>query len=368
MAVKLCRALLRRGDFWKAGFLGADANRLPAALSALTTLPGGRLIVMDYAETRTVDVAEVLETLPDSATSLEPVRVLLLVRNPSGTPASLDDARPWVDAVRATRREDANQLLDDAHCALLDAAPFWDTERITLFEKALAQLPPYLGLPEESLSGTVDTHFLGRPEFAQPLYVVMAAYLQLVGTLNATDGPAALFEGVLEHEAEYWLSTAALPHIKLDLTEPELRFLVALATLTDATDDNEARELLNQVAFLAGDANSRCRDRALAWLRQLYPGQGASYWGQLLPDRLGEYLVTQEVSSRAELIAAAFNPERSPARAVDSSLHRPRPRLHRLREPRIGGCPPRQRTPRRLVRAMPQPCIHPSSLGIVTHR
>ncbi|MFT3886602.1 MAG: tetratricopeptide repeat protein [Arachnia sp.] len=314
LAVELCRVLLARGDFWKAGFLHSDVSRFPAALGVLTTFPGGRLIVMDYAETRTVDVAEVLETLPESATFLGPVRVLLLVRNPSDTPDSPGDTKPWVDAVRATRREDANQLLDEASCALLDAAPFRATERAALFRKALDQLPPYLGLPATSASTTVDTAFLEQPEFDQPLSVVMAAYLQLVGSLNVTEGSTGLFEGVLEHEAEYWRSQARQSN--LGLTEPELRLLVALATLTDAIDDNEARTLLSQVSFLSGDANALSRERAQSWLRQLYPGQGSSQWGQFLPDRLGEYLVAKELASRSELVAAAIDAKRSPIQWV----------------------------------------------------
>ena len=310
LAVELCRAVLNRGEFWKAGFLGSDD--LTVACAALRAMPGGRLIVMDYAETRTHDIVKVLGSLFSSATALEPVRIVLLVRNPSGMPESMQDTEPWVRAVQAPKEEATNQLLDEANCVLLDAPHFWGMEKETLFTEAIARLPDYLGLPDDTNASTTDTGFLNHAEFAQPLFVVMAAYLHLTGSLDTESGPAGLFEGVLEHEAEYWCSTAVLPKIQLDLPEPQLRLLVAFSTLTDAANDSEAWDLLSRVGFLAGEANALRREQAHAWLRQLYPGQGISRWGPLLPDRLGEYLVAEQLTGRPELIAAALDPGRSP--------------------------------------------------------
>lgn len=310
LAVELCRVLLNRGEFWKAGFLGSDD--LTVACAALRAMPGGRLIVMDLAETRTYDIVKVLGSLFSSATALEPVRVVLLVRNPSGMPDSVQDTDPWVKAVQVPKEEATNQLLDEANCALLDAPHFWGMEKETLFADAIARLPDYLDLPDDTNAGTVDTGFLNHAEFSQPLFVVMAAYLHLTGSLDTESGPAGLFEGVLEHEAEYWCSTAVLPKIR-DLAEPQLRLLVAFSTLTDTADDGEAWDLLGRVGFLAGEANALRREQAHAWLRQLYPRQDTSRWGPLLPDRLGEYLVAEQLVSRPELIATALDPGRSPA-------------------------------------------------------
>ncbi|HMR50535.1 MAG TPA: tetratricopeptide repeat protein [Arachnia sp.] len=313
LAVELCRRLIAGRGLWHAGFLGKGG--ITKACASLQTIPGGRLIVMDYAETRTRDVAKVLTSLHGSATSLEPVRVLLLVRNPTsaarGGAAGPDDPGPWRKALHVYKQEASNQLLDEAACTLLDAASFEAADREVLFDTALRTLPAYLDPASSSDVPATDPSFLHHPDFAQPLYVVMAAYLHLVGTLDTSHGTAGLFEGVLEHEAEYWERTAALKKIELDLTEPELRLLVALSTLTDAGDDNEALNLLGQVDFLGEDAFRRGRSQA--WLRQLYPGQNALQWGQLLPDRLGEYLVAQQLVSRPGLIAAALDPGRDPA-------------------------------------------------------
>ena len=318
LAVELCRNLIERGPYWRAGFLGLDS--LAAAIPALCTTPGGRLIVIDYAETRTRDVAEALTSLVASAISLEPVRVLLLVRNPAvdpfGRPTQSDDPRPWLDAVCAPRQEAANQLLDEAGCILLDADPLAVTDRVRMFEAAAARLPCYLGQEADGVLGGLDMGFLERPEFAQPLNVAMAAYLHVAGRLNVESVAVGLFEGVLEHEAEYWRRAAELSRIQLDLTDPEHRLLVALASLTDATDDQEARQLLGQIDFLSGDANALRLRRAAAWLRQLYPAPAASQWGQLPPDRLGEYLVATQLANHPQLVAMALGLEREPAQWV----------------------------------------------------
>ena len=315
LAVELCRRRLRGGTYWRAGFLGSEG--LATGIPALCAMPGGRLIVMDYAETRTLDVAHVLTSSYASATSLEPVRVLLLVRNPavdpSGTLPLPEDPMPWVKALRAPRQEAANDLLDEATCVLLDADPLALVDRVRLFNEAITQLPRYVGphAADATLRG-VDAGFLDRPEFAQPLYVAMAAYLHVAGLLQVDAGTVGLFEGVLDHEAEYWRATAALSEIELDLNQPEHRLLVALATLTDAADDDEARRLLEQVRFLNGDANALRLGRAVSWLRRLYPLSGASAWGQLLPDRLGEYLVASQLASQPQLIGTVLELERDP--------------------------------------------------------
>ena len=313
LAVELSRQLRARGNYWRAGFLGSEG--LTTGIPALCTMPGGRLIVMDYAETRTLDVANVLTSLHASATSLEPVRVLLLVRNPavspSGTPPQAEDPTPWVKALRAPRQEAANNLLDEATCILLDTDSLAVADRVRLFTDAIAQLPEYVGQHAADVPpGGVEAGFLERPEFAQPLYVAMAAYLHVAGRLEVEGGPVGLFEGVLEHEAAYWRATAALPMIALDLTEPEHRLLVAFATMTDATDDVEARQLLGQIGFLSGDANALRLGRVAVWLRRLYPTEIGSQWGQLLPDRLGEYLVATQLPSHPQLIRTVLGLER----------------------------------------------------------
>lgn len=315
LAVELCQLLLNtRGGYWRAGFQNSRTSA--AALSALAKTPGGRLIVLDYAETRVEEVSAVLTSLSPSATWLQPVRVLLLVRNPLqgsvGGPPLSSDKEPWRAAVRPLADEAANTLLDDAGILTLPGGSLTIDDRELLFSQAVNGLPVYMGLPIGASVRHEDTDFLNRTEYDQPLYVAMAAYLFVSGERPVMNGSQALFEGVLRHEAKYWERSASLPGIGLTLNEPELRLLVALATVTDVTDDTEALALLEHIRFLRGDANALRRERAYRWLHQLYPSQGCR-WGQIFPDRLGEYVIAQQFADKPELVRAVLSPSRSPS-------------------------------------------------------
>jgi hypothetical protein len=318
LAVELCRRVtIDRAGYWRAGFVGSDVSA--AMLSALGTMPGGRLIVLDYAETRARDVVAMLTALAPLATSLQPVRVLLLVRSPrpglAGSPLAPNDPEAWRASVRPIGDEAANALLDDASITVLNAGSLALDDRERLFLAAVGRLPVYLGMPADTEPRPTETGFLSGSEYGEPLYVAMAAYLSLAGEHAVPHGQRALFEGVLKHEAKYWQRTASLPATGLALNEPELRLLVALATLTDVAGEVEALELLGQVEFLRGDANALLRQRASRWLTQLYPLKGC-HWGQLLPDRLGEYIVAHQLATRPALVQAALSPARASAQLL----------------------------------------------------
>lgn len=267
LAVELCRRLVARGSFWLCGFLGS--KDVETAVAALSSQPGGRLIVIDYAETRTGDVARVLTSLVASATFMEPVRVLLLVRTPALGAVRVvvghDDAEAWVGAVRPSRDEAVNQLLDEADCLVLGSAAFTHTDRVEMFTRSVRHLGAFVGADSVAVE-QIDPSFLAHPDFSQPLAVAMAAYMAAHGQHTTEANLAGLYEGVLEHEAVYWQANDKLPWVRLGLTEPEHRLLVAVATLTDAVDDNDARKLLHAVDFLRGEANARTVERALRWL------------------------------------------------------------------------------------------------------
>lgn len=209
LATELCRRYRTRdAAYWRTGFLGAAPST--EALQHLTTVSGGRIVVLDYAETRADEVASVLEALQLGATSLAPVRVVLLVRNPR-TPLTTrtsepDDPQPWIEAVRSYGRESADALLDDASCTLLNAEPLDQSQLEALFGQALASLRQFVGRAAGTAEAS-DLGFLSAPDYAQPLALVSAAYLAAAGTPFGAGGSTAVFEGILRHEGRYWALT-----------------------------------------------------------------------------------------------------------------------------------------------------------------
>ncbi|WP_415111479.1 tetratricopeptide repeat protein [Propioniciclava sp.] len=196
-----------------------------------------------------------------------------------------------------------------AECVLLNDDPLSLDERQQLFDDAVATLPAYLGL-RPAVDPSAGALVLESPAYAQPLNIAMAAYLSAVGQPTLATSPQELFEGVLEHEANYWERTAKLSTINLDLDAPDLEPLVALATLTDA-DEPEAITLLDGVDYL----NALQRRKADRWLCQVYPSEEGR-WGHLLPDRLGEYVVAKQLTSLPDLVGAVISPERTPQMLV----------------------------------------------------
>ena len=81
LAAEIARARTQQ-DSWIAGFY-SSGYRDDAGLKALATLETSRLVVVDYAETRSSEIELLLDRLQQCATVEHPVRVLFLVRTPA---------------------------------------------------------------------------------------------------------------------------------------------------------------------------------------------------------------------------------------------------------------------------------------------
>lgn len=214
LGVEACSRL--SADDWLTGMLASIADR--QELEALVTVETCRLIVIDYAETRTETMTSLLPLLATHASEQQRVRVLLLVR------AVPRKSRDWTESLR-DRGDLLDALADGMDVKVLAEEPFGLVERRSLFDAATAALLPRVGGTMSDPPQDLDSDL-----FLTPLTVVSAAYLALVEPDRRPSTRAELFDALLKHEDRYWAATG--PGAPED---PQLRRrVVALATLTGA--------------------------------------------------------------------------------------------------------------------------------------
>ncbi|MGC5172083.1 tetratricopeptide repeat protein [Microbacterium sp. DT81.1] len=296
---------------WVAGFLPSTLSQV--GIDALAGLPVSRLIVVDYAETRSLQVAALLRALAENADDKFSVRVLLLVRRPAPPRlAKVSGGSVWIDAVRA-EDELADKILDAATFSVLDDAPLDLVERVELYDAATQAFAEVGGSSiHNSWTRTTeqqsDDPDLSGPLYEQPLTVMMVAYLA-TRDRNVPDTRLQMFDAILSHEARYW--SARWTATDLVVGEPTHRQAVALATLTGVASSVDAAYLLGILPELHGRSPWEI-DRVDKWLSTLYPsapGEPAPLrWGPLEPDTLGEHLLSQALGG--EVLAAAISPGR----------------------------------------------------------
>ena len=307
LGVELCRRLSAKPDGetpgWNTGFLKNDASEESIEGLACESVP--RLVIVDYAESRREQVAALLRACM-SSDSTAPIRIVLLVRQPRSYIARDRTAAAWVNAIRPDNDEAVDQLLDEAENSvlLLDESPLIVADRESLFKRARNTFHTADDL-------NADFKFdLSEDLYKQPLMIVMAGYLAALGDESEPSSAHEMFEAILRHEAQYWHRSAH--EQKLYLNGNELAELVAVATLTDVDDKNEAENVL----ALLPHNNAREVQRARTWLSKLYHNDSSSFWNPLEPDRLGEHLVATRLIDHPEILRWALDPSRSPEQLV----------------------------------------------------
>ena len=290
LGVQLCQEAGDRS--WLCGLLSPTAEQ--AAVEALAEVPTPRLIVVDYAETRIEQMEALLPALAATATTEQPVRVLLLVR------AAPKGSNDWSATLRAGAGDWLDGLLAGMSQQVLDDQPLLPDERAALFSETAAAFAarhvagdstqPNLPNPPAALSA---------PAFATPLLVVTAAYLTVHGERNLPLTREGLLAELNRHEDHYWQSTATGLDLDIDLRAR----IVALATLAGADSEPEAVGLLQLLPDLV-DATAERRGRLARWTRNLYPG--LRWWNRLEPDLLGEHLVAAHLGDFPAVLAGVL--------------------------------------------------------------
>ena len=265
LGIELC--VRANAENWVAGFLSQRADA--ASFEALVGVSAHRLVVVDYAESRTEQLEVLLPLLAARASGDHRVRVMLLVRS---TPRRSGD---WTEALRLT--DSLDTILDDAVCWILDDSPFGEADRLELFTKAAAAFAERAGVAAPDFPVLQD-----ESDLASPLLVVIAASLAVHSDDSYPTSRSEMFDELIRHEDRYWQANSP------DLgTDRDLRMrIVAMATLAGATNETEATNLLQLLPDLA-DANAERRGRLARWVHGLYGGP--EWWNPLEPD-LASYL------------------------------------------------------------------------------
>ena len=284
LARQLAEELGRSG--WVIGYLGEQSRDLRANHEIFARLQGcghPLLVVVDYAETRTDQIADLVRLAgrPRAA-----IRMLLLARS----------AGDWWETLRVSSYELSEVLASAKIEDLADLADIAE-ERNAIFGRAVYDLAAGLdelpgGWPHRQ-PDLVRLPDLGGHRHASPLAIQMTALAALledvaVRTINTDRDRRSAEDVILEHECRYWSKTADSQGV--EVSAPTQRLVVAAATLCGAADEDEALSLLTRLHVLA-DQRADLLVSIAVWLRTLYPAVTGRFWGSLQPDRLGEYFI-----------------------------------------------------------------------------
>lgn len=267
----------RRGEAGKlAGFLRDEID--DAVIDWLDEAQHATLVI-DYAETRAL-LFELLHRLAPSRTEDAPrrVRVVLLARNAGDWWASLLE-----------RNEEVRALLADSPVPLSVEPLVSSDERAREFSRAAGCFAVRRGRAVPNHAPVLDD-----PRFGRALYLHMAAFAAVEGLDASSDG---LLDGLLEHEARFWLHRASLagsngdPDVVGDFLDAA-RASVGAITLRGGVDDKPQAELV------VGRFTHEHAKRIVRLARELYPHPGDGWIGGLEPDLLGEALVRRLLVDR----------------------------------------------------------------------
>jgi tetratricopeptide (TPR) repeat protein len=282
-------ARMRRQQGWATVLLAEQAD--PDALRWLDSIFVPLLVVLDYAERRTGQLADLGVALAGRGQSAA-VRVLLLARADGEWRSQLPPELEFI-ALGAVGHP----------LAVLDSRA---DAKSTAFERAvvalagrLAYLPGHRDIDWPAVIATIPS--LTLPADTTALGVQMAALvelLQIARPVPSIAGDTAV-DIINRHEARYWSALADERGLTLASTTRQLA--VTAACLLPAADADEALAVLARVPGLDGPDTDR-RIAVAAWLRELYP-QPSVWWGTLQPDLLAESLVGRATGEHPRLLS-----------------------------------------------------------------
>jgi len=269
------------GAGWRAGFLSTELADPPPLEWLLRDAPR-LLLVVDYAETRRLDVRKLLSTALESASGQ--LRVVLLARA---------RADWWRDLLR--EGSGVGELLQGPATAVfaLSALAPGAVERRAAYDSAARSFSAALDRPVPAAPPPA----LDGRHFDRVLFLHLAA-LAAVEEEHA-DSDSSLLDFALRREQGFWdvgLHTADLNH----LAGRPIAQAAAVATLVgSASNRREASSLIAAAPLLSGQP-AAVVDAVAELLHRLYPG---AHWLEgVQPDLLGEHLVGQVLADDPTLL------------------------------------------------------------------
>ncbi|WP_224283317.1 tetratricopeptide repeat protein [Streptomyces sp. LS1784] len=270
------------------------------------------LVVLDYAESRTDQIAVLVEAAADHPANT-PLKLLLLART---------DGDWWQQATTATSlAEDYLTTARTHHLAPLGTRPSDRIDHYLEAARALADACHSVdGLTAHdwsTLAGTLRPPQLDQDAYGNALTLHMTALADLLDTADArphstsdsTDLAAAssvrqeadlVEDRLLVHERRHWRQAVLTlaPALSLAILETAL----AAAHLMGAADREQADRLWQRLPALADQTRDQ-RNSVTNWLTALYPAPapGGQPWGSLQPDRLAERHIGRALDDQPEL-------------------------------------------------------------------
>jgi tetratricopeptide (TPR) repeat protein len=277
---RLALELIRRQNHagWDAGFLRRDASEVMPLIRGTDPL----LVAIDYAETRTQQVRDLLRTLATYAkTDARPnVRVILLARTPADwwTHLSTDDSEV--------------EFLVDQGPRQLALQPLAVAQRAKTWDEAAHRFAEVLGRP---LRGAADQEQSLLSELpGLPLYIHMAALDYILRTDNSKPFRSSddLLDRILSHERRYWGAWVTSHNVAVDEVVREVldRTAAAIVLLGGVAAPGLLRTIVE-----GQDAQFEWRREYWDALRYLYP-DGHGGIRPLEPNLLGEHLANRVLS------------------------------------------------------------------------
>ncbi|MGO9329275.1 MAG: metallophosphoesterase family protein, partial [Steroidobacteraceae bacterium] len=291
LLIEVCDKL-EKDHGWRAGFVERSqsiATRLPALFQEGKPC----LLVLDYAESRSTEIVELVRTAV-YAKNAPPMRLVLLARDGGDWWNHLADAAGNDKVISAILQS----FQTKAGPYLMESEGIPQENRAELFDEALQDFATFKRKPVPA----GDTPNLSDGIFADPLFIHLAAIARLRGEVGISEKD--LLGMALGHERSYWrrlLDDAGLS----EKIQPALEQVIALLTLYGGK--RSARETKAILARAPAMKQVEASDRAKVFdtLRQIYPLEGGL--DGLQPDLLGETLVSQALEKDDELLDAVFD-------------------------------------------------------------
>ncbi|MFJ1767855.1 tetratricopeptide repeat protein [Amycolatopsis sp. NPDC088138] len=281
---------------WATVWLDPRAGAAELALLAEVRVP--LLVVLDYAEGRTAQIADIAD-LPTQRAGAAPVKLLLLARTAGAWwTDTLPTASDAVQDLAQTARVAALPVLDDTSQDRLDSY----RTAVQAFAAALIRVPGYENEPWAAAAADVTERAAPEAGGQTVLAVQMTALADLLdntmATSSAGDSPE---DRLLQHERRHWAASAG----DLDLSPSAQKDVVAATALLSPTTAQELDSVVGLVPAVAELSLDR-RDSVRAWLLHLYPGTEPDTFAGLAPDRLAERLIGRLLAdtTRASVVEA----------------------------------------------------------------
>lgn len=288
LLIETCNRLA--GDGWQAGFLDNRAYSIGEGPFPALVSSGNLLVVIDYAETRREEVRMLLRTaFTCEAETL--LRVVLLARS----------GGDWWDALR-TERDGVGDILSGPSTSWAPLRAFASSvdERRRSLRIALEHFARRLGRG----STYAEPEDLESEIYSGALILHMKALAQVEGV--PVKGEVGILDYILRRERHFWEMRAQSSGLSGHLLRGISQAMTVVTLSFGIDTQKDALELLRRIRRLHDQPESIIA--AISdLLHEMYPGNG--WIAPLLPDLLGEHLVSTELSEeREEILALVLGP------------------------------------------------------------